>query len=534
MARKKKRPKLKVDLDLPKDDNTLTRMYLISGVTVIIGLLCLGFWFSNSTFMPGNDNAALPFFVTTYCKMTAVDEYGNPNPEPFELAASGVVPEYVDNETCNILRDSPSPSVWKTPKPWDGMGGKAKTFQVPGLEDKQLKGKAHPTQELFVTCDAQSNDFPSMGYAVSVRDANGELPSDSWRHIGVANEENDGGRCKISITGILPGEYRLQVEPEWPSGVTKEPDFTFDFTVTAMTYDGIPNYMNNKSLWIGPEVNLGPFHLRPTIYLNFFGFGFFMMIYPAAVYWDGVQRNIYAMEDKFPDFLRDLAEYWKGGLSMTIAVQSLANSEYGALNNEVRKMSNQISWGIAFGDVLILFADRVGTPLVKRAVSLIIEANKAGGKISDILVTAASDSREIKFLQQERLRTISSYIAVIWMSYIVFLGVIVVLSKVFIPAIAGSNSSSDDSATQIGNMQIRKIDPLFFLTVFFYGVSMQAIGNGAMAGLMATGRFSSGMKHAGRMLLLCILCFNFITFTPDLIGVPISYGLSPSIGTIRL
>ena len=149
-------------------------------------------------------------------------------------------------------------------------------------------------------------------------------------------------------------------------------------------------------------------------------------------------------------------------------------------------------------------------------------------------MTAASDSREIKFLESERVRTISSYIAVIWMSFIVFLGVIVVLSKVFIPAIAGSNSTSTDSSTQIGNMQIRKIDPLFFVTVFFYGVSMQAIGNGAMAGLMATGRLSSGMKHAGRMLVLCMISFNLISFSPDLIGVPLSDGLHPSIGTIRL
>ena len=48
---------------------------------------------------------------------------------------------------------------------------------------------------------------------------------------------------------------------------------------------------------------------------------------------------------------------------------------------------------------------------------------------------------------------------------------------------------------------------------------MQALGNGSMAGLMATGRFSSGMKHSGLMILLAILCFNLIVFTPDLIGV---------------
>ena len=176
------------------------------------------------------------------------------------------------------------------------------------------------------------------------------------------------------------------------------------------------------------------------------------------------------------------------------------------------------------------------SPLVHRAVSLVDEANKAGGKISDILVTAANDSREIKFLEGERKRTISSYISVIWTSYGVFLGVIVVLAKVFIPAIAGSNSepSSDDAAgggQQLGNMVIRNIEPLFFLTIFYYGVTMQALGNGSMAGLMANGRFSSGMKHSGMMILMSMVCFNLIVFTPDLIGVTTLPALKPSAGT---
>ena len=32
---------------------------------------------------------------------------------------------------------------------------------------------------------------------------------------------------------------------------------------------------------------------------------------------------------------------------MTLAVRTLANSEYGALNDEVQKMSQQLSWGVA-------------------------------------------------------------------------------------------------------------------------------------------------------------------------------------------
>jgi len=358
--------------------------------------------------------------------------------------------------------------------------------------------------------------------------------SNEREHILTIQCVANDAACTGSVPHVEPGgEYQLWVVFTGASASDSAAVLNpVDFTVTVDSWDGIPENMNNKSLWLGPEVNLGPLSLRPTMFVNFFGLGFLIMVYPAAVYSDRQMKKIEAVEDKFPDFLRDLAEYWKGGLSMTLAVRTLANSEYGALNGEIKKMSDQLSWGIAFGDVLKMFADRVGTPLVQRAVSLVTEANKAGGKISDILVTAANDSREIQFLKGERARAIGSYIAVIWVSFIVFIGVIIVLSNVFIPAIASSNSGGESET--IGNMQINAVDPLFFLVVFFYGVTAQALGNGAMAGIMATGRLSTGMKHAGMMMIICLLLFNLAAFNPTLIGVPQGVGMNPDIGFIPI
>ena len=58
----------------------------------------------------------------------------------------------------------------------------------------------------------------------------------------------------------------------------------------------------------------------------------------------------------------------------------------------------------------------------------------------------------------------------------------------------------------------------------------RAMGNGAMAGLMATGRITSGFKHSGMMIVLAILVFNLIAFSPDLIGVTVLDGLNQSAG----
>lgn len=493
---KKQKERIKVELNLPRDDKTESNYMALLVIGVFLGAGMLGFWFSNSFWVGLNKQ---PQFVNIFCGFDETLE-----------------PTWEQNQTCLFTKDSPTPETWSAT--FTSSSSTTRSFEVPGIEGLR---STHPAQELEMTCHAK--DIRPLNYTVQLRDPDDNvLATQNGLADNTATPE-----CRLNVFNVPPGDgYKLSLTV--PPGQSMD---EFDFTLTVHAYDGTPALMNNRSKFIGPELDLGAVSARPLMFLNWFAIGLFFALFPASWYRDLHHKKIQAVEEKFPDFLRDLAEYWKGGLSMTLSVRTLANSEYGALNDEIQKMADQISWGVAFQDVLDMFAARVGTPLIKRAVSLINEANKAGGKISDILVTAANDTREIKFLEAERKRAISSYIAVIWTSFMVFLGVIVVLARVFIPAIASSNSTSGQGSN-IGNMEIRAIDPLFFLTVFFYGVCMQAVGNGAMAGLMATGRFTTGFKHAGMMIVVALFLFNFVAFTPDLIGVPQLRGLNPSLGDI--
>ena len=506
MAKKKK---IVVDLDLPKDDPTQRNFLIILFVSIMLGTCSGLFWITNSGFLPTANGE--PMFTNLACStITGNQAFNGPG-----------TPTYAMNESCSILKDNPQTVVWEETEGWENVERAGSSFDMPGIDRDFVEGIV-VTQPVTVTCTLSAQE--PTPYTVAIRD---KYKMTVAYNQGVAGV--DGDDCNLFVEDLQPGErYEFGFWVDEQDQVLSNIKFRFE----AQYYDGIPDNMNNKSLWLGPT--LGDSQIRPMIFLNFFGLTFFLYIFPASYYAERVALKRNEKEDKFPDFLRDFAEYWKGGLSMTVAVQTLATSEYGALNDEVRKMSSQLSWGVKFGDVINIFAERVGTPLVKRAISLISEADRAGGKISDILITAANDSREIKFLEAERQRAIGSYIAVIWTSYGVFLGVIVVLAKVFIPAIADSNSGGgdggDSGGQNIGNMQIRAIDPLFFLTIFYYGVTMQAMGNGAMAGLMATGRITSGFKHSGMMIVLAILVFNLIAFSPDLIGVQVLDGLNQSAG----
>jgi len=258
--------------------------------------------------------------------------------------------------------------------------------------------------------------------------------------------------------------------------------------------DGIENEMTaNEWLRSYPEISA----------IDYVIFGLISLMLPYGLYGRRRDQIRARVEDKFPDFLRDLAEYWKGGLSMTVAIQTLAKGEYGNLNEDVNKMASQISWGISFGEVLDMFTERVTSPIVTRAVRMVDEANRAGGRISDILLAASFDAREIKALETERRQEVGSYVTVIYASFFVYLGIILVLAQTFIPAIVDSAAATGSTGSMsIGNLTIREMNEVWISTIFLYSLVVQGIGNGLAAGFMANGRLWSAFNRASFLLLV--------------------------------
>ena len=258
--------------------------------------------------------------------------------------------------------------------------------------------------------------------------------------------------------------------------------------------DGIENEMTaNEWLRSYPEISA----------IDYVIFGLISLMLPYGLYGRRRDQIRARVEDKFPDFLRDLAEYWKGGLSMTVAIQTLAKGEYGNLNEDVNKMAAQISWGISFGEVLDMFTERVTSPIVTRAVRMVDEANRAGGRIADILLAASFDAREIKALETERRQEVGSYVTVIYASFFVYLGIILVLAQTFIPAIVDSAAATGSTGSMsIGNLTIREMNEVWISTIFLYSLVVQGIGNGLAAGFMANGRLWSAFNRASFLLLV--------------------------------
>lgn len=232
---------------------------------------------------------------------------------------------------------------------------------------------------------------------------------------------------------------------------------------------------------------------------------------PYGFYAARQHKRTRLLEERFPDFLRDIASSHKGGLTLHQAASIAARGEYGELTPDVRKMADQLSWNVSFSEALERFAERVHTPLVQRAVSLILQADRSGGSTTDVLLAAAKDAREIKNLENERRQTMGLYTVVVYITFFVFLATAAILYSQFAPQIVaasqGVGSLADANVQGLGGTALRLEQYQMF---YFLAAVVQGVGDGIVAGLLGSGRAVLGLRHGFAMVLVSYILFAFL------------------------
>lgn len=230
---------------------------------------------------------------------------------------------------------------------------------------------------------------------------------------------------------------------------------------------------------------------------------------PVAYFTHLRTRHVRAMEERFPDFLRDLNESYAAGMTMAQSIRVASRGDYGRLNPEIRRMAHQVSWGTPFPTALELFADRVGTPLVTRAISLIIKATRAGGNVKDVLAAAARDSRELKAIEADRRLAMALYVIVIYVAFGVFLAVTAALQGLLIPSVLQSTQGLSGQA--VGALAVSNALTELDFRFIFLGIGIvQALGSGLVAGAMSEGSMAAGLKHSALMVSVAAIVLGIL------------------------
>lgn len=276
---------------------------------------------------------------------------------------------------------------------------------------------------------------------------------------------------------------------------------------------------------------------------NFFLLAFVVGITPYALLSYFEYARIKSIEDQLPTFLLDLAEAQKIGMTLPEALKQVSKTDYGKLSAEVKKINDQLSWGVPVQDVMNNLAKRLKkSKLTGRIVRIINEAYNSGGDIARTMEATASDVTAIKEAEKDRKSVTHQHMLIMYAVYYIFIGIVIGLSQTLIPllelnieagAIGGILAFQDPCTICIDNPNIYCINcsvfsvmcqmfglgtggSCYYNALFLLMAIVQGIFAGLVAGQISEGSVIAGLKHSivmtssGFGILLLLITFGLI------------------------
>jgi flagellar protein FlaJ len=205
------------------------------------------------------------------------------------------------------------------------------------------------------------------------------------------------------------------------------------------------------------------------------------------------QRWRQRIDEAIPALLTDIAAQVKTGITLDRALEIAATKDYGPLTVELKKLQTQLLLGVPFEDAVNRLIARVKTVMVKRTFGLIVQANRAGGKIEELLDIIQSDANELYLLDKERRSALRPYVVVIYIAFGVFVAVSVLLVDSFFKQVLGSSTGTTVSfgtGNGLAGLTLPVVKDLFLQMAL-----IEAIFGGFGAGKLGEGSFTAGFKH---------------------------------------
>lgn len=219
------------------------------------------------------------------------------------------------------------------------------------------------------------------------------------------------------------------------------------------------------------------------------------------------------MQKKFPEFLRDVVEGTRAGMSLPQAIKNTETGSYGPLDQKIEKMNAQLDWGIPFEKVLRNFGKDTGSPVIRRSVDTIIQAYSSGGNIQDVLESVGDNIRTIKELKEKRESQLYGEMITGYIVFFMFIGILIALTEFLLPNLASSQESlgGGGSFSVLGGGGGNNLQENISLYNQWFSrlVYIQAFFSGLIIGKLSEGELKAGFKH---MAILFAAGYLAVTF----------------------
>lgn len=218
-------------------------------------------------------------------------------------------------------------------------------------------------------------------------------------------------------------------------------------------------------------------------------------------------KNQKLIEIEWLEYIRALVDGVRSGLPITQSIINLKDKDFGYLSEHTRKLANQIEWGIPVTSAFTTFARDTKNKVIRRSVNVLLQAEKSGGQMVEVLESVVNSVVSINILKEERKSSTFSQIVQGYIVFFIFIAIMLVLEVKLVPMIQGMVQGLQGGLSGVGIVEgAGEVNVnLNFKRVFLSLIMVQGLFAGLMIGKFSEGSIKYGVKHSVALIVMSLL-----------------------------
>ena len=215
---------------------------------------------------------------------------------------------------------------------------------------------------------------------------------------------------------------------------------------------------------------------------------------PPWLVYRGIAKKNYAAEAAIPSLLRDVTEARRTGLSPEKAIVHAADRRgYGLFTEDLRRIINQIEWGVSLRKIYYDLSSWVKSWPVVVNFFILVETIEIGGGDADTLGILAEFSEKTQTIEKGQRDMLTPYVILpfIWTILMVFTVTFTIQTLSNIPSLAlGAIGGAEMLKGAANDSQIIEA-----------GIMFHSWLSGFFIGKISEGNFASGFRYSALLIL---------------------------------
>ena len=216
----------------------------------------------------------------------------------------------------------------------------------------------------------------------------------------------------------------------------------------------------------------------------------------AVILWLNL-RYVDSLNRQLPTFFKGAADGVRAGMPLPRALEVAARAVGNPLGREILDALSVSALGLSLQEALERLTVKIPEPALKRATSLLVVAQRSGGRVADVLDAAAEMNGVLNSYEEERRANMSPYVWVSYVALVVFLLTATIITSVFVEPLYRVRLPGFVSPPP----------PELFKSIFYISAYMQAFAGGIVSGKIARGTVKASLLHIVVMLTIVVLYF---------------------------